>query len=195
MPLADGPHTVKATARDAAGNTSAESAANTFTVDTTAPAAPVVLTPANGSTTSDNTPAFSGTAEADSTVSVIVDGTPMGPVTADASGNWSFTPTAAPHEWPAHGEGHGGGRRGQRQPRVRHQHLHGGHGRALAPVVLTPANGSITRNNMPTYSGTAEEGSTVTVYVDGASVGTITADAAGTGASRWPRRWRMASTR
>ena len=53
-------------ATDAAGNTGPDSAANSFTVDTTAPAAPVVLTPANSSTTSDNTPTYSGTAEPNS---------------------------------------------------------------------------------------------------------------------------------
>ena len=48
--LADGSHTVSATATDATGNTSPSSNTNTFTVDTTAPGRPVVNTPANGST-------------------------------------------------------------------------------------------------------------------------------------------------
>ncbi len=51
---------------------------NTFTVDLTPPPAPVVVTPANGSVTSDNTPTYSGTAEPGSTVTVIVDGTRWG---------------------------------------------------------------------------------------------------------------------
>ena len=46
-------------------------------------------------------------------------------------------------------------------------------------MVTTPANGSSTNDTTPTYTGTAEENSTVTVIVDGASIGTTTADAAG----------------
>ena len=53
MPLSDGAHTASATASDAVGNTSGASSMRTFTVDTTAPAAPVVATPVDGSTTAD----------------------------------------------------------------------------------------------------------------------------------------------
>ncbi|MBF9141101.1 putative Ig domain-containing protein [Hymenobacter properus] len=53
-----------------------------------------------------------------------------------------------------------------------------------APVVTAPANGSLTNNSQPTYSGTAPAGSTVTVYVGPASgaasaIGTTTATASG----------------
>ncbi|MBH8559022.1 putative Ig domain-containing protein [Hymenobacter negativus] len=63
---------------------------------TTPPSAPVVLTPANGSATNNVTPSYTGTAQANSTVTVYVDGSALsGTVTADASGNWSKTqPTA-----------------------------------------------------------------------------------------------------
>ncbi|MGI4759649.1 MAG: putative Ig domain-containing protein [Janthinobacterium lividum] len=44
-----------------------------------------------------------------------------------------------------------------------------------APVVTAPANGSLTNTTTPTYQGTAPAGSTVTVYVDGASIGVTTA--------------------
>jgi hypothetical protein len=64
-------------------------------VDDTAPAAPVVLAPANGSLSNDNTPTYSGTAEASSTVTVLVNGSTVGTTTTDAGGNWTFTqPTA-----------------------------------------------------------------------------------------------------
>jgi hypothetical protein len=43
-----------------------------------------------------------------------------------------------------------------------------------APVVTTPANGSLTNNAQPTYAGTAPANSTVTVYV-GPSAGTASA--------------------
>ncbi|GAA4035174.1 hypothetical protein GCM10022409_19720 [Hymenobacter glaciei] len=48
-----------------------------------------------------------------------------------------------------------------------------------APVVTAPANGSLLNTTTPNYAGTAVAGSTVTVYVDGTSIGTTTADASG----------------
>ena len=92
--LADGPHTVEATATDAAGNTSTSPPTNTFTADATAPTAPVVSTPADGSTTNDATPAITGTAEPGATVTVTIDGAVAGTATADSTGTWAFTPTS-----------------------------------------------------------------------------------------------------
>ena len=93
--LTETSHTVKATATDAAGNTSVDSNTNTFTVDTLPPPAPIVQTPANGSSTNDATPTMTGTAEANSTVTVYVDGSSAGSTTADTGGSWSFTPGSA----------------------------------------------------------------------------------------------------
>jgi large repetitive protein len=49
----------------------------------------------------------------------------------------------------------------------------------MSPLVTSPANGSSSAETKPTYAGTAEPGSTLTVIVDGASVGTAMADASG----------------
>jgi len=54
--------------------------------------APVTVTPANGSSTGARRPAITGTAPANSSVLVFVDGVLVGTVMADAAGNWSFTP-------------------------------------------------------------------------------------------------------
>ncbi len=59
-------------------------------IDTTAPSAPVVQAPANSSNTNDSTPTVTGTAEANSTVNVIVDGSPAGTTSANGTGDWSF---------------------------------------------------------------------------------------------------------
>ncbi|WP_256576332.1 Ig-like domain-containing protein, partial [Pseudomonas sp. SID14000] len=73
---------VNATASDPAGNTGP---AATVTVDASAPAAPII-NPSNGVT-------ISGTAEAGATVTLTDgSGNPIGQITADGSGNWSFTP-------------------------------------------------------------------------------------------------------
>jgi hypothetical protein len=45
-----------------------------------------------------------------------------------------------------------------------------------APTVTNPTNGSSTTDGTPTYSGTAPNGSTVTVYVNGSSIGTVSAN-------------------
>ena len=58
--LADGTYTAQASQGDTGGNTG-ESTANTFTVDTTAPA-PTLTAPADGSSINDTTPALTGTA-------------------------------------------------------------------------------------------------------------------------------------
>jgi MYXO-CTERM domain-containing protein len=179
VPLADGPHTVKATATDAGGNTSADSNTNTFTVDTVAPAAPVVSTPANGSSINDSTPTYSGTAEPGSTVTIVVDGTPVGTATANATGAWSFTPVVALAEGPHTVNATAMDAAGNTSPVSNTNTFTVDTLTPAAPAVLTPANGSVTNDSTPAYSGTAEPGSTVTIFVDGVSVGTTTADAAG----------------
>ncbi|UOQ96787.1 Ig-like domain-containing protein [Hymenobacter sp. 5317J-9] len=146
---------------------------------TTAPNAPVVTAPANGSLTNDNTPTYTGTAQANATVSVIVDGASIGTTTANASGNWTLTqPTAL----------------SQGSHTVRATAAINGSAASAnsntntftvdavppaAPVVTAPANGSTTPTTTPTYSGTAEANATVTVYVDTNPIGTTTANASG----------------
>ncbi|MBM7567176.1 Ig-like domain-containing protein [Paenibacillus sacheonensis] len=93
--LADGTHTVSTRATDAAGNTSSASAAITFTVDQTLPGVPVITAPAAGESTTDTTPTVSGTAEGNTAVTVILDGTDSGTTTAEADGDWTLTPGTA----------------------------------------------------------------------------------------------------
>jgi len=82
-PLPDGT-VVEAVARDAAGN---PSPSGSVTVDAVAPGQPVI-NPSNGAE-------LSGTAEPGSIVTLTDgDGNPIGEVTADGDGNWSFTPPA-----------------------------------------------------------------------------------------------------
>ena len=50
---------------------------------------------------------------------------------------------------------------------------------AIAPYIVTPGNGTTVTNSVVTYTGTAEPGATVTVVVDGQTVGTVTAGADG----------------
>jgi len=66
-----------------------------FTLDRTNPNPPLLTTPANGSLTTDSTPAVGGTAEANSTVNVYFDGSLSGSIGADNAGFWSYTPGSA----------------------------------------------------------------------------------------------------
>ena len=89
-PLADGPYVVTAAARDQAGNEGPTSEGRTFTIDSLAPTAPVIITPAgNAAVDVDRTMEISGVAEAGSSVTVYVDGRAVGTTTADEAGRFS----------------------------------------------------------------------------------------------------------
>lgn len=92
---------VTAVAEDAAGNRSATSDIFVLTIDFAAPAKPVItsISDDTGSNTtdgitSDKTLSFTGTAEANSTVEVFIDGTSIGTTTADGSGDFTYDHTA-----------------------------------------------------------------------------------------------------
>jgi hypothetical protein len=88
--LAEGSHTITATATDLASNTSVASSAKTIVVDTTAPAAPAITSPTGSPAYSATaTPTVSGTAEAGSSVRIYDGATLIGTVTA-TGGTWTF---------------------------------------------------------------------------------------------------------
>ncbi len=100
--LVDGIHPITARARDAAGNVSVPSAVLNVTIDT------MIATPprpdldaasdtfgVNGTNTDnitrDDTPSFSGMAEANSIVTIVDGTTPLGTTLANSAGQWNFT--------------------------------------------------------------------------------------------------------
>ena len=89
-PLAAGLHEAFVGATDAAGNDSPPSNTNGFRIDTDAPAAPVITSPEDGSTTTDQTFPIRGTAEPGSQVIIIRDGEEIGSTTADQNGDFTF---------------------------------------------------------------------------------------------------------
>ena len=98
--LANGAHSLTATATDAAGNTGVASSALAVTIDTTAPVAPTITSFSTDSgvvgdhITNDNTLTLTGTAEANSTVKIYDGTTLLNSVTASGSGAWSYTTAA-----------------------------------------------------------------------------------------------------
>ncbi|CRL51644.1 Ig-like domain-containing protein [Pseudomonas sp. URMO17WK12:I11] len=102
--LAEGEHSFTVVSEDQAGNKSAASAVYVVIVTTPAATKPSIESVyddqgaqkgnlISGDTTDDNRPTLSGKAEAGSTVVVEDKGVEIGRVTADGSGNWSFTPS------------------------------------------------------------------------------------------------------
>ncbi|WAS85148.1 MULTISPECIES: adventurous gliding motility protein AgmC [unclassified Corallococcus] len=86
-PLANGTYTVTAVAVDAAGNTST-TATSTFTVNTAAPTV-AITSPVNGSTVTNPNVTVTGTSANATSVTVTFNGTNYGPISVNASGNWS----------------------------------------------------------------------------------------------------------
>ena len=98
--LADGSHTLTATATDTAGNLGPASSGTTITIDTTAPTAPSAPVLAADSDrgvsssdaiTNDDTPTFSGTAAAGSNVRLFSNGSASGNVVVAADGTYIAT--------------------------------------------------------------------------------------------------------
>ncbi|NOJ79128.1 adventurous gliding motility protein AgmC [Myxococcus xanthus] len=167
--LADGPYTVVVTGTDEAGNTSA-STSSTFTVDTAAPDTAIDSGPAVLTNVATADFVFSSN-ESPVTYECSLNGAPFtacpaqaqfGPLpdgdntllvrAVDVAGN--VDPTPAQYAWTVD----------------------------LTPpvvVITTPADGEVLNAPVMTYSGTTEPGSTVTVVVDGVTVGTVVADPSG----------------
>jgi uncharacterized repeat protein (TIGR01451 family) len=173
QPLAEGPHTVTATARDTAGNTATDSSA--FAVDLTAPFV-TLDSPAPSSSTRDRQPTISGTAEPGAAVTVIVDGRTIGTTTAAPDGSWSVVPSQPLSEGPHTVE-------------LIARDASGNEGRTggnftvdtVAPTVriTEPADGAVTNNPGVVIIGAAEPGAAVTVFLDGVEVATVVADGNG----------------
>jgi hypothetical protein len=172
----EGPVAFSIAYRDVAGNAGTAVAATTdasaVTIDLTAPETAITSQPASLSGSASATFAF-GSADASASFEASLDGAAYAPATSpvtftglgegahtfaaraiDAAGNVDATPAA--YTWTVDTV----------VP-------------ATPPAPTTPA--TITSTTRPAVSGTAEAGSTVTIYVDGVAVGTATAD----GAGRW----------
>ncbi|MDQ3865593.1 MAG: Ig-like domain-containing protein [Actinomycetota bacterium] len=86
--LTEGVHTFSVRATDPAGNTDETPATHTWRVDLTAPDAPTIDSPPNGSVTNTNVLTLAGAAEPGSAVEVFDGAVSRGSVAADASGRW-----------------------------------------------------------------------------------------------------------
>ncbi|MCW1829095.1 Ig-like domain-containing protein [Enterobacter asburiae] len=186
-PLKDGSHEAVVVITDPAGNASEPSDPIGFIVDTQPPAKPTIDTVfddagqqtgniANGGITDDSTPDFTGTAEKNSLVFIIVNGRTVDSVTADSTGTWTWTPSlglANGHYDVTVVAQDKAGLRSEPSDAFSFDLLAGGIPTApaitdviddVAAHVGTIQNGGITNDARPTITGTAQNGTTVYLY-------------------------------
>lgn len=93
--VGDGTHVLEVRARDVAGNVDATPSSYTWQVDTTAPLAPRINSPAADTFVNTQTLVIQGTSEPGATVHVFINDTEVGTTLSDGHGSWTFTPTSS----------------------------------------------------------------------------------------------------
>lgn len=193
-PLLDGGHMFTATAQDKAGSTSAQSDGFSITIDTVPPASPVISLVIDdqgsqtgalnsGDWTDDSKPTISGSAEAYAKVVIRDHGLEIGHAVADAKGKWSFEPFLpmglGPHKLTAEAIDAAGNTSARSSI---FELTLGSPERPAAPAITSVVDdvglvtGVLQKNDVtddarPTVIGTAQAGTKVSIYVDGALVG------------------------
>ncbi len=193
-------HSYSVTCTDNVGNISNMSAVYTVNIDTSS-ATPVITgakddvgtiqnTIGSGGSTNDPTPTLTGTAEANSTIK-ISDGSTLlvTTATADAGGVWNYTTAAladgSSHSYTAVATDPAGNKSATSTAFIVKIDTS-----TVTPVITGAvdnvgtyqgpiANGDTTNDSTPTLSGTAEAGSSVSVYDNNLFVSTVTANSGG----------------
>ncbi|MES2128811.1 MAG: Ig-like domain-containing protein, partial [Pseudomonadota bacterium] len=194
--LAGGAHSITAKATDAAGNTGVASGALAITIDSTAPNAPagldLVSASDSGPSSTDNltnvtTPTITGTAEANSTITLFDGLVQVGSATATAGGTWSITTSALAaglHSLTAQATD-AAGNTGVASSALSINIDNGAPPAPSAPDLTTATDtgsshsDNLTNNTTPVFSGTAEANSTVTLFDGSSLVGSASADGSG----------------
>ena len=189
--LADGAHSLTAKVTDASGQTSAASAALAVKIDTAAPNAPTMTSSsaaaaaAKGTATA-NTVTLSGTAEANSTVTVFDGKTQIGTATANSNGAWSLTTgtlTSGNHTFTSKSMDAAGNTSAASAAVV--ANIPSSTPAPAAPKISSFSNDTgvvgdnITSDNTLTLKGTAAANSTVKVFDGATQIGTATANSSG----------------
>ncbi|PKU25885.1 Ig-like domain-containing protein [Telmatospirillum siberiense] len=194
--LSSGGHTITAKATDAAGNVSAASSGLSVTIDTAAPSAPstpdLATASDSGSSSTDNitnvtTPTFTGTAEANATVTLYDGATLIGTGTADGSGNWSITSSALSsggHTITAKATDTAGNVSAASSGLSVTIDTAAPSAPSMPDLATASDSGSSSTDNAtsvstPVFTGTAEANATVTLYDGATAVGTATANGSG----------------
>jgi hypothetical protein len=193
--LPGGNYSLTANAVDLAGNVSQTSQSYQFVIYNAAQAAPVITTMSTaytqvGSVAYTNVvsnPTFSGTTVANGKVQLFLNGALIGTTSASGGGNWSFTDyqtfAAGSYCVTASVTDPLGNVSPPSSPLVmvvKTSKPSAPFFASITPEVLT-GNGGLTNNTRPSFSGTADPGTTVSVYASGQNspIGTARADASG----------------
>lgn len=199
--LAEGNHVLTIRETDPAGNQSGPSAGFTVVVDSVSATTVITnvtdnvgnaaTTVVSGGLSNDATPTLTGTADANSVVTIFDGGTQIAVVTADNTGTWTFTPDTALGE-------------GSHSFTVRATDPQGNLSAVSAPwsvvidltaptvptldnvnddvpggVLGNLTSGQVTNDSTPTISGTGLAGSTIHIMNNGTQIGTTTVDGSG----------------
>ncbi len=193
--LSNGNHTLTVTATDAAGNVSSTSAGFNIVVDTVAPLAPTIIqafddvvpgtgTLSNGAYTNDTRPVLNGSAEAGARVAIYDNGTLLATVTAAIDGTWEYLPATlgnGQHVFTAIATDAAGNVSPTSSEFIINVDTIAPSAPLLTSVVDDVAggvfnaglsNGQLTNDARPTLNGTAEAGSTVSIYDGSTLLGT-----------------------
>lgn len=177
--LEDGPHTFEVLATDLAGNPSDPPALHAWTVDTVAPEAPLLTAPVSGTWTNVTQPTITGTAEANATVRVFDGTTLIGTTTADALGDWTFTPLAPLADGTYSVRARARDAAANESVFSTARTLYIDTAPPAAPQILVPAEGGLTNGPELIVSGTTEPYATVAVEIDSTPVGSGASDSSG----------------
>jgi len=177
--VADGMVTVRAS-QMTAGGTGMDSRA--VLKDTVAPPAPVITLPTLESVATTGRPMMSGTAEANSTVTIFINGQVAGTAQADSTGAWTFTPPTQLADGRYEVKAHATDVAGNTGPETGLVPFSVDSTAPNPPVIVTPAaNAALDIDRPFEISGTSEPGARVTIYLDGKPTFFVVADAQG----RW----------
>ncbi|WP_337265206.1 Ig-like domain-containing protein, partial [Serratia sp. MMO-151] len=200
-PLGEGNHSLTASVTDSIGQVSPTTGGFGIVVDTLPPAPVTGLVVTDdygnvqgpltaGSVTDDNTPTFSGKAEAGSVVNVLDNGKVIGSTTVDSNGNWSFTPSTpldnGAHDFTTTVTDKAGNTSAEGQhlavtvDAVPGQVQLTGLADDVGDIQGAIAQNGVTDDTRPTLSGTAKANSVVTVSDGDTVLGSTTAKADGT---------------
>ncbi|MHB8510843.1 MAG: Ig-like domain-containing protein [Actinomycetota bacterium] len=166
--FADGTHTITATATE--GSQTSSAASDTFTVNTSLPPAPVIVTPAEGAVLTSTSVNVSGTSPVNATIKVYEGSQQIGTTTATSGGSWNvlITFSSGSHAITATETDS----LGNVSPPSSTRSFSINAPAPNPPIIVSPPEGAIVRSPVA-ISGTAPVGTNVTVFEGSITFGTV----------------------
>ncbi len=175
--LLEGTHLIFTESVDLAGNMAVSSSIS-FDLDLTLPNPPIITSPVNNTTTSDTTPLISGSAEANSIISIYDGITLLGTSIANGSGDWSYASVGILSDG-VHSINVQAKDSANNDSAMSGINLIIDTTSPIIPSINLPLNGSKTNDTSPELSGLAEVGTTVSVNLGLTTLCTDIADGLG----------------